>query len=98
MQIYFVSLDPSATDAHHSDLHVSPYTDAKSFTALSQVLEGVGAAAYTGAAQSISNKAYVTVAASILSTEARHATYVASTVNGMQPWSSAFEVGRQRVQ
>jgi hypothetical protein len=68
-----------------------PYNDVKSFAALSQILEGVGTAAYTGAAASIVTPAYLTVAASILSTEARHATWVASAVNKDTPWYGPFE-------
>jgi hypothetical protein len=51
-----------------------------------------GASAYTGAAASIVTPAYLTVAASILSTEARHASWVASAVNRNTPWSGPFEV------
>ncbi|KIJ43115.1 hypothetical protein M422DRAFT_60331 [Sphaerobolus stellatus SS14] len=69
-----------------------PYTDAGSFAALSQVLEGVGTSAYTGAAQFITSKAVLTTAASILATEARHASWIGSAVNKGPGWSGAFDV------
>ncbi|KAJ7575127.1 ferritin-like domain-containing protein [Mycena floridula] len=69
-----------------------PYTDPMSFAALAQTLEGVGVSAYTGAAQYITTPAYLTAAASVLATEARHAAYVANAVNKQMPWSGALDV------
>jgi hypothetical protein len=70
----------------------SPYTDPKSFAGLSQAIEGVGVSAYTGAAQYITDKSYLTAAASVLATEARHASWVASAVNKYAGWSGALDV------
>ena len=52
-----------------------------------------GTSAYAGAAQLISNKTYLTVAATILSTEARHASWIAAAVNKFGGWSGPFDVG-----
>ncbi|KAJ7582715.1 ferritin-like domain-containing protein [Mycena floridula] len=71
-----------------------PYTDPKSFAALAMLMHftGVGVSAYTGAAQYITTPGYLTAAASVLATEARHAAWVASAINKQQPWSGALDV------
>ncbi|KAG6917053.1 hypothetical protein DXG01_004105 [Tephrocybe rancida] len=69
-----------------------PHTTPTEFAALSNVLEGVGVSAYTGAAGFIENKEYLTAAASVLATESRHASWVAAAVNHGSGWSGALDV------
>ncbi|KAH9834759.1 ferritin-like domain-containing protein [Rhodofomes roseus] len=68
-----------------------PYTDPRSFVATSFAIEGVGAAAYLGAAQFIDDKATLGVAASILTIEERQVAWMSSAVLKQQPWDGPFE-------
>ncbi|KAF9459793.1 ferritin-like domain-containing protein [Collybia nuda] len=68
-----------------------PDTDPNSFIDTAYALESVGVSAYNGAAAFINNKAYLTVAASILGVEARHSAWINSAARNSNPWSTAFE-------
>ncbi|KAH0589726.1 hypothetical protein H2248_005447 [Termitomyces sp. 'cryptogamus'] len=69
----------------------SPVDSPKAFAALSQVIENVGTGAYTGAISTLSQQ-YITGSASILGTEARQASLVASYVNGVEGWGNPFNI------
>ncbi|ORY28651.1 ferritin-like domain-domain-containing protein [Naematelia encephala] len=62
-------------------------TDPVSFMATATLIENVGVSAYLGAASSITEAAYVTVAGSILTTEARHQGWFSSSVDMGPGWS-----------
>jgi len=66
-------------------------TDVKAFVDFSALAETVGSSAYSGAAGLLTNKEYVTGAATILATEARQAAWVNSAILKGAPWSSPFE-------
>ncbi|RDB17443.1 Protein rds1 [Hypsizygus marmoreus] len=68
-----------------------PDTDVRSFVDISYALESLGTSAYNGAAASIADKAYLTVAASILGVEARQSAWINSAVRMANPWNTAFE-------
>ncbi|KAK4555159.1 hypothetical protein LTR86_007925 [Recurvomyces mirabilis] len=67
-----------------------PYTDVPSFITLSSVLEDVGTSAYLGGAGLITSKAYLTVAGSILATEARHTAFQRTAI-GEVPMPNPFQ-------
>lgn len=70
-----------------------PFTDPASFVALASILEGVGSAAYLGAAPAINNKAYLSVAGAILDTEAIHTSlhrFAIGEVAPANPYGSAI--------
>jgi len=66
-------------------------TDVTSFIGLATLLEHVGVSAYSGAAQFITEPAVVTIAAVILSTEARHQAWQSSAVGKNEPWVGPYD-------
>ncbi|CEH14165.1 hypothetical protein CBOM_02039 [Ceraceosorus bombacis] len=67
------ALGDKATKACTYDFGVNG--DVNKFVQTSVVLEGVGVSAYAGAAQNITSPAYLTAAATVLTTEARHSAW-----------------------
>ncbi|KAA1479100.1 hypothetical protein DENSPDRAFT_846068 [Dentipellis sp. KUC8613] len=61
------------------------------FVAISDLLEVVGASAYSGSAKFLHNKDFLTTAATILATEARQSAWINNAVRGGNPWSTAYE-------
>lgn len=55
------------------------------------MIENVGVSAYAGAAKYIDSDDYLTIAATILSVEARHQAWQSSAVNMNEPWSGPYD-------
>lgn len=70
-----------------------PYTDARSFLRVAQVLENTGVSAYTGAVALIRLPAILTASSTIATVEARHAAYL-NLVNGDNPFPAATDTPR----
>jgi len=68
-----------------------PVTDEKSFLKLAYTLENVGVGAYNGAGPSLTSKALLAAAGSIVQVEARHAAAIALLTGGMITPSGAFD-------
>ncbi|KAF5374558.1 hypothetical protein D9757_010164 [Collybiopsis confluens] len=66
--------------------------DVPSFIVMSTGLETVGASAYSGALNLLTDKEFLLATAAILSTEARHSTWIQSKVLQINPWSGPYEV------
>lgn len=67
-----------------------PVTTVQEFVTLSSVLEGVGVSAYLGAAGAIVDKVYLGAAASILTVEARHSSYIRKIL-GQVPFPKPYD-------
>lgn len=63
----------------------------KTFIDLSDMFEVIGASAYNGAARFLKNKYILTIAGSILATEARQSTWINNAVRKANPWSTSYE-------
>jgi len=67
-----------------------PYSDARSFLRVAQVLENTGVSAYDGAIALLKTPQLLTASATIATVEARHAAYL-NFVNGDNPFPAATD-------
>jgi hypothetical protein len=68
-----------------------PVTDQASFLKLAYTLENTGVGAYNGAGPSLTNRAYLAAAGSIVQIEARHATAIAGLTGSAITPNGAFD-------
>ncbi|KAJ7646676.1 ferritin-like domain-containing protein [Roridomyces roridus] len=85
------ALQAAGAQAVEACMYKFPISDIKSFVSLAGILESVGSTAYTGGAAFITNKDYLTAAASILTVEGRHAAWINSAVLHGAAWDTAFQ-------
>ncbi|GAA5977429.1 hypothetical protein JCM11641_000959 [Rhodosporidiobolus odoratus] len=80
-------------DAAVSDCsYVFGLSSPKAVVATARLLENVGVAAYLGAAGDITEPAYLAAAASILTVEARHASYL-NSISGQSGFPTSYDSG-----
>ncbi|THG99394.1 hypothetical protein EW026_g2949 [Hermanssonia centrifuga] len=79
------------SDAPQPCNYTFPFTDPASFASISFALESAGESAYLGAVSLIQNKTILTTAGSILTVEARQASYVGSSVLNNTPFNGPFD-------
>ncbi len=70
-----------------------PYTDARSFLRIAQILENTGVSAYDGAVALLTIPQIQTASATIATVEARHAAFL-NFVNGDNPFPAATDTPR----
>lgn len=91
-----LSLDIAPVEECESYNFADAFSSVEAFMRTAQLLENTGVAAYVGAASCIQTDAYLRVAASIATVEARHATYFdLMTANTVFP--SAYDLARPMV-
>ena len=91
--ISFISNAISASGAtpNQACQYSFPFYDVKSWLTLTQTIDGVGPNAYLGASGLLSNKQTLTYAASILTVESRHNTWVRSAAQNEDGFPTPFE-------
>ncbi|KAJ7646657.1 ferritin-like domain-containing protein [Roridomyces roridus] len=91
VQFLTTALQTAGAQAVNACTYNFPVSDIKSFVSLAATLESVGSTAYTGGAAFISNKDYLTAAASILTVEGRHTAWINSAILHGAAWDTAFQ-------